>query len=154
MIRVNSAQWNKYKQLILDAHESFNNATLTWRRKTAGLNRFGEDPVVTFSNIDLKALIQGNYFRSWPVTTTSETGDLDKESIMALLNLQYLQNLGYTTAAGYFNFNPAEDRFILEGITYKAFGDSAVSYDGSGALQIMIVLKREETSTGDKVYGI
>lgn len=153
MIRINQVQWAKYRQLMLDAHESFNGNNLTWKRKTAGISRFGEDPVYTFSDINLKVLVQGNYFRNWPITQTTESGEIDKENVLVLINKDYLSGLGYLTSNGYFNFNPGEDRFILEGLKYKAFGDSTVSFDYNSSIHIAIILKREETATADKPYG-
>ena len=151
MANLSSLDWQKYKDAINSAHTDFNQEDITWKRSTVFMDRFGEDPSGTgevFQDVTLKVLIQSNYFRSWPVTSTSESGELDKESLVVILNYKYLKDNGYTTAENYFDFKPDLDRFIIKGRAYKSFGDLDASYANDEPLLFYLILKREKTDTG------
>src|SRR5699024_7697627 len=90
-----------------------------------------------------------NYMRTWPITLHTETGELDKQSVQVFVNKQYLAANGHINTAGAFDYNPAMDRFIIDGLVYKAVGDTAVAQAGSSDILISFILKREETPTGE-----
>lgn len=152
MAFLSSADWQEYKDIINEFHEDANQEPIIWRRMTSNLHRYGEDGGETHVDTNLLGLVQYNFFRSWPINKTTTTGELDKESCMLYLNIEYLRGLGFLTADEQFAFRPAEDRFLIDGKLYKAAGDSQAAQAHDENLLLFIVLKREETDTGDLVY--
>ena len=151
MGNLSPADWIRYKESINQAHSDFNQEVITWKRAEVFMNRYGEDPSgagASFTDIPIKVLIQSNYFRSWPVTKTSESGEVDKESLMVILNYKYLYDLGYITPNKYFDFKPDIDRFVIKGREYKPFGDLDAAYANDEPLLFYLILKRERTNTG------
>jgi hypothetical protein len=145
-----SADWALYTNTINQASDTFNKELITWHSLTKRINRMGEDNPTsqTFTNITLEVLVQYNVFRTWPINKETKTGDLDKESILVIVNKQYLSDLGYLNNAGYFEFRPDEDRFSLHGKTYRCAGDTPASQTNTDPLLFYIIMEREILSTG------
>ncbi len=148
MAKVNPNTWQRYKNTINAFHDDANQQVIVWHKSQGGLDRFGEDNLTErFLDINLLGLIQYNYFRSWPMTKTTETGELDEQNSMLIFNRKYLEDLGYLNLEGYFAFDPAADRFTIEGKVYKASGDTPLSQASDEPLLVMIVVQREELNT-------
>lgn len=151
---VGQANWDKYREVMRDAHETFAKQEIKWLRSLGAIDIHGEDRATeTFNEITLEVLMQYNAFRTWPVTRAMDGGEQDKENSAILMNRDYLIELGYITAAGNFDFNAANDRFIIEGIVHKAMGDTPTSQEHSDPLWVMIIVKREELYTGQFVIN-
>ena len=60
--------------------------------------------------------------------------------MILLLSKDYLEKAGYLDDSGYFIFDSANDRFILEGKLYKASGDTGMSQAKDKPLVFMIIL--------------
>ena len=149
-----TAQWDQYKSVIDLASESFNQDIITWRRHTRGFQRHGEDTIANevYTDIPLNSLVGYNIFRTWPMTKESIGGSLDAENIVMILNKQYLSDLSYLNADGFFAMDPGKDSFIHRGIEYRASGETEVAHAGPHTLMFYIVLSREETPTGADKY--
>lgn len=146
------AEWDDFKGTIFEAHETFNNDILTWRRRLYFIDPYNEDPnTAGWDDIPLNVYLIGNYFRSWPITELQPYGDIDKESMGVLINRQYLENSGYINSYGKFNFSPGDDRFLWNGITHKCMGWVDVSQAKDEMLMVMLILVREEEYTGGTV---
>ena len=63
-----------------------------------------------------------------------------------MISRQYLAEKGYLDSNGYFDFNWAEDRFIINGIPYRPTGDTNVSQAKDEAIVFLIILKRDRDS--------
>ena len=147
---VGPTNWAAYKALMRDAQETFANQPITWRRRIESLDRFNEDePLYSYTDITIKALLQYNVFRTWPITRNTDSGDIDEESLMVIINREYLGELGYLTANNNFNFSPSGDRFIISGYTYKCQGYLDSSQDDNEALWVNLILEKENKNTGD-----
>jgi len=145
---IGAAVWAQYKAIINDGQDTFNQMDITWLRSVGGLDRNGEDNLTEgFTNITLKGLIDFNYFRKWSVMMTTESGALDRQTEVLLLNMEYLRGLGYLNANNYFDYDKNADRFIGNGIKYKAVGDTHISQAQDEPLLFMVILEREETPT-------
>lgn len=143
--------WNNYKDIINGIHEDFNQDDLIWERSRGGIDRDGEDnSTERFSLITLKVLFQYNQTRVWPLTKFADTGLLDKESVVALININYLNNLGYINANGNFDYNQDADRFVHKGIRYKSAGDTQLSQAKDTPLLFMVILVRDSLPTAKK----
>ena len=149
-----SAQWQQYRDVIDRASESFNQDTITWRRFTRGMQRYGEDTagVDDYDDIILNCLIAYNIFRLWPMSKETVGGQLDAENIVLILNKKYLEDLGYLNSDEFFVMDPGKDQFIHRGIEYRAGGETQVAQAGDKPLMFYIMLGREETPTGTKKY--
>lgn len=146
---VGNASWAAYKKVMRDAHDTFNQASITWKRESnSNITEYAEEESTVFTDIELKVLVGFNNFRTWPITQNTNTGNLDNQNMIILVNKQYLGELGYLTDKGYFNFNPNTDYFIHMGIRYKAEGDTAMSQAYDDPLFMQIILRREETKEG------
>lgn len=148
---ITPAQWAKYKQAINDGLETFAQKEIIWLKYVNQINRFGEDPEIAPVQITLKCLINYNYMRSWPITFTSDSGELDRQSMQVLFSLQYLRDEGHLTGDNSLDYDPGMDRFIIDGMIMKGSGDTPVSQAEGEDLMYSLIVKREETDTGNKV---
>ena len=153
---VSDADWAKFVKVVADSHDTFNKQTITWVRSDGSFNVDGEDENKNTSDVSLEVLLNYNHFRTWPITRTTETGELDRQSVVVLINVDYLRGLGYINVNNNFQFSADEDRFIIEGIKYKDYGFTKVSQAQTTVgvaegLLIQLVLAREETETSDEI---
>ena len=151
---ISNAQWDLYKGIINNAHNYFNQDTVIWRRFVRGLQRYGEDNASNEAteDITLKVLILYNSFRTWPITEESVSGITDKQNMVLMINKSYLNGLGYLNGSGFFDINPGRDIFIHMGEKYRASGETPVGQAKDDPLHFFIVLKREESLTGEDKY--
>jgi hypothetical protein len=162
MTLISPEQWGKISDIIRLAHDSFFTDTIVWKRFEYGLDIHGEDnEQAEFEEIPLNFLLSPNDYRTWPLTKHTESGELDKQSIVALFNLRYLQEVALANNATWFDnstkrlkFNSSTDRFFYRGIEYKAEGDTLVSLAGEDPLLLQIIMQREELSTGSNPYEV
>lgn len=152
MKRVSDETWKKYVDIINDAHEDFNQASVIWKRYKKTNDRFNEGKKDSYDDIVLKCLIQFNVFRVWPMTTETTAGALDEESIVIFLNNKYLTDLGYATSNRGFIFDPGMDIFEYMGQQYRASGETQVSQAKDITLHYIIILKRLPTESGKPKY--
>ena len=144
--------WKKYVDTMNDWQEDAFQQTVEWRTSLT-LSKNGEDNNWNrYVSRELKCLIHYNYFRSWPMTQSTDTGEIDKENCMIYFNIKYLRDLGLVTDKDQFKYDPGVDRFIINGVMYKGMGDSQVGQAYDMPLWIFIICKREETETGQKVF--
>lgn len=153
MAHMTDAQWQRYINTINEWQEDAFQQEFTWKRAITRTSRYGEDINNRYEYITLKGLIHYNNFRSWPVNMYTDTGELDKQSIMVFLNIAYLNNLGYSDEHGVLKYDPGFDKFIINGIVYVNAGESQVSQAKDEPILSFIILKREETDTGNNFYG-
>lgn len=150
---VSAADWQEYKDVINEFNlDDSHKQAVTWQKLVTNLSRYGEDDNVVRTNQLIMGLVQYNYFKSWPTNKTTVSGEIDKESVMLWLNIKYLNDNGWISPTGQFIFRPGEDRFIIRGEIYKALGDSQAAQASDEPLEVFMVLKKEETETGDLVY--
>lgn len=142
---ISDAMWAKYASIIDNFHDDANQQTVIWKRTISTRDRFGIK--TTDEEIELKALIQYNFFRNWPINRITTSGEVDKESMLMYLNVEYLRENNYLTNENQFIFNQGYDRFIVEGIPYKPMGDSKAAQAKDKTLLVFIILQREEVST-------
>lgn len=147
---VSSSQWQRYKNIINKVHDDFNQKIAIWHRFTRRLPRYGEDSMgsASYTDIELKVLISFNAYRVWPLTKETPAGLIDQESLIMILNIEYLRENGYLNEAGFFNMDPGMDRFTISGVKYKPTGETEVSQAGDEALLFYMVLARDKVETG------
>lgn len=151
---ISTSDWDDYRDAINQGSESFGQVPILWRRNTVFRSQFGEDPIGAgkqYTDTPIVALIQSNYFRTWPITKSTTTGELDKENLTLIINHQYLKDNDWLTVENYPDIKPDTDRFIIKGRPYKAEGDIDVSYANNEPVLFYIMLKRELTMTKNNV---
>lgn len=148
---VGTAVWTEYQRLMDEAHDTFNQATLVWHRYSYGLDYSGRDRANdTFEQINLKVLLDFNYYHKWPINDTTPSGELDRMNVFCYINRNYLNSIGKLTLQGNLAYGDKfRDRFIYQGVVYKSFGETEVSQAPNNPLHVAIILQRQETMTGD-----
>lgn len=148
---INQAQWDMYKSVMRDAHDTFSQKTIVWKRKQSVLDRYQESNEENdMVDVELKVLLNYNYLRSWPVDMRTETGSLDRQSVQVLINKDYLRDAGYIGSNGYFIYNQNSDYFIIDGLKHKPSGDTPAGQMNTDDVFITIIVQRDETLTGNK----
>ena len=66
----------------------------------------------------LQALINYNAFRTWPLNVGTPSGELDEINCAMLVSQKQLVEKGFTNNKGYWTFDAALDRFIINGELY------------------------------------
>lgn len=151
---IGQANWDAFKTLIgVQASDTFFQKEITWVRYLGGLDRFNEDNKdATYQNITLKSLVEYDNFKKWPSNMTTETGELDRKNTVIWFTIEYLRTNNYLNANGNFDFDESNDRFKVDGITYKATPSTQGGQAYDKSLLFQIVLQREETPTGSKPF--
>lgn len=154
---VGNANWAAYKSLIgIDAHDTFMQEDITYLRYLYGLDLHGEDDVnAQFETIALKGLFSYNYFRQWNINQATVSGEIDKQSEAAIFSINYLSNHASSIldANNFWDYELMKDRIIHRGVTYSIKGDTFLSQAPDEPLLFMLILKREETETGQTRAG-
>jgi len=145
------AVWTKYRNAVNSYSDTVANEAVIWKRVTSNVDRWQEGMAKIYEDTSISCLVAYNTFRTWPVDSRTDTGIIDKEYCHLYLNKAYLEAQGWLTPNGQLDFNPDFDRFILDGLTYKPAGDTGTAQANTNPLFIIVILEREETSTGDKV---
>lgn len=153
MIHMTQADWDEYIKVVNEWQEDAFQQPVTWKRVVVNRGIHGEGDNIRTENIVIRGLVQYNYFRSWPITKTSDAGETDKQSMLLFLNVKYLKENGWANDAGQLLFDPGLDRFIINGVTYKSSGESQAAQAHNQPLFFYTVLKREELNTGEEMYG-
>jgi hypothetical protein len=149
---VGAANWAKYKDLIREATDTFAQKQVTWRRYSYGFDPNGEDlgDNGAFEEIDMRGLLAHNYYLKWPINLTTTSGELERMNTYLMFDKRYLQDNGWLSLQDNFNYgDKVRDRFIIDGIIYKAYGDTNLSQAKDEDLHFALILQRQETLTGD-----
>lgn len=140
---ISPAQWARYKNIVDEFHDDANQDNILWYRQREIIPRHMEDESNYLYPIQLKVLNNYNYFRTWPLTEYTHTGENDKESVMAIFNVSYLKRMGYTDEHDKFIYKEDKDVFMHRGDLYKGSGGTFVSQAHEQPLHFIILLKRE-----------
>lgn len=143
-----NVDWDAYKAAIQVANDNWFKQPITWVRQLANLNEFSEDGTPLTSSISLECLVFYNEFRTWPVTDYTETGEIDKQTLTLYFHLKTLQDLGYLNGDGNWDFDPAVDYFILQGIELKCSGWTNLSQTTNEPTLVQLIMQRRVKSNG------
>lgn len=147
---VGKKNWKLYSAVLRGAKDTFSKKVIQFVKYPRVLERFREDPTNPAPNIvNVEVLINYNYMRTWPITQTSTSGEIDKQSLQIFFNKVYLKEQGLLTINNNLDYDPSMDRFIIDGITYKPVGDTAASQAPSDDIHYLVIAKREENTTTD-----
>ena len=144
---VSDKAWSKYKKIVQDfLDQDTGRQKIVWAKHINQPLSYGEDSLPQYSFNVIEALCYYNAFRNWPINKSSVSGEQDEENLSIMISRQYLKDRGYLNSNDYFDFNWAEDRFIINGISYRPTGDTNVSQAKDEAIVFLIILKRDRDS--------
>jgi len=149
------SEWAKFKH-VMDtlSFDMFHQKEITWYRLVNSLDPHGEKNTLTdYQPQTLKCLLSYNVMRTYPIGSDTKAGTIDTQHITVILNKQYLDDNGFLNPDGYFNFNPGNDYFMVDGIKYYDSGDTQASQVSTDNLSFFVVLKRAEYPTGRHIHG-
>lgn len=147
MPKVSNKAWSKYKRIIQNfLDQDSGRQEIVWARHINQPLSHSEDSIPQYSYIVIEALCYYNAFRNWPINKSSVSGEQDEENLSIMISRQYLADHGYLNSDGYIDFNWVEDRFIINGISYRPTGDTNVSQAKDEAIVFLIILKRDRDS--------
>lgn len=144
--------WNMHINAINSWHEDAFQEEIIWERAVTTRDYDGEDNNLRPESITLKGLVSYNFFRTWPIDQATDTGEIDKQSCLVMLNLKWLNEQGYLNEEKHLDYDPGHDKFIINGISHVPSGDSPISQAYDNPLLFFIILKREEIDTGFTRY--
>lgn len=147
MPKVSNKAWSKYKRTVQNfLDQDSGRQKIIWASHIDQILSYGEDNLPQYVFNVIEALCYYNAFRNWPINKSSVSGEQDEENLSIMISKQYLADMGYLDSNGYFDFNWAEDRFIINGIPYRPTGDTNVSQAKDEAIIFLIILKRDRDS--------
>lgn len=122
-----------------------------WLRKPEQLTAFGEDAGIIWEPHIILSLFQYNYIRTWPFNDLGTAGEIDTSNIMMYISKEFLSINGYIDQHGYWDFNWAQDRFIVNGKVYKPGGDTQVAQASEDPLLFLVVMSRTNSEESKEI---
>ena len=152
--RVSDANWGRYKRIINDFIEvDSGKQPFLWLKKINQPLAFGEDSGIRYTPYQLDGLFQYNYIKTWPNNPNTITGELDYSNVVLYISARLLRLNDLVNQYGYWDFNWAEDRYILNGKVYRPCGDTQVAQAKDEALLLFIILEREDPEESEKILN-
>lgn len=143
MKRIHVKKWGAYKKLIGDFMDQ--DAALKpikWLIYMEAPSLYGEGSEPKYKATDLNVLISYNVYRTWPINSSTVSGEVDKETLVILVSKKYLLESNLLDVNGYWNIDITRDRFLIDGIIYSSSGDTLSSQASDSDLLFMVILKR------------
>lgn len=163
---VSNKAWDKYKKHVKNfLNFDAGRQTIIWAKHVNQMLYNGEDDYPRYYRIVIEALCYYNSFRNWPINIQTPTGESDEENLSLMISCDYIQRLDNGRYwlpsetfpgdnSGYWDFNWSQDRFVINGITYKPTGDTQIAQAKGEALLFLIILKRDRDTKLDFVSDI
>lgn len=152
--RLTDKSWDRYKRIVNDfVDEDAGKQPLLWLKRFDQILSFGEDSTDGYTPIELDVLVQYNYIRTWPSQKQTVTGSLDGINIVIYITKRQLEEKGYLTPDGYWDFDWVQDRFIINGKVYAPEGDTQVAQAHEEALLFFVVLERENPEDTKRILA-
>lgn len=151
---VGDRNWGLFKDRLEDAHETFQQDTIIWRRYLRSIDRFQEDHLnAVYEDRSLKMLFQENTIATWPTSITTVSGESEAQNAIMWINKRYLADQGWLTSTGYIDFNPGKDYFVHKGQVWRNRGGSQAIQAFDDTQLIFLVLRRDVHFTGDPLFN-
>lgn len=146
--------WKRYKSIVnkfidTDAGKQ----PFLWLHKIDQPSAYGEDSTIRYIPTLLEGLFHYNYIKTWANNRLRDTisGELSTDDVVLYISANLLKQGDLLNKYGYWDFNWAEDRFILNGKVYQPGGDTQVAQAGNEALLFFVVLQRMNPEEQDKI---
>lgn len=154
MTYVPDKAWKRYKKIVNEFIDTdAGKQKFIWLRKVEQLSSFGEDSSPTYVPVTLEGLFHYNYVKTWANNRLRDTisGELQSDDQVLYISKNQLKELGYLNSYGYWDFNWAEDRFIVNGKVLQPGGDTQVAQAKDEALLFFVVLQRMSPEETDRI---
>lgn len=152
--RVADIDWDRYKKIINDFMDvDAGKQPFLWLNKINQPLPFGEDLGTVYTPYYLEGLFQYNYIKSWPTQPNTISGELDYSNIVLYISARLLRLNSLVNQYGYWDYNWADDRFIVNGKVYRPGGDTQVAQAKDEALLFFVILQREDPEESDKILN-
>lgn len=154
-MHVSKKAWDRYKKIVNEFIDTDSGKQpFLWLRKINQPLAFGEDSGIVYSPVLLEGLFQYNFIKTWPNNNQRNTlaGELDVTDCVLYISANLLRNGDFLNKAGYWNFNWAEDRFILNGKVYQPAGDTQVAQASDLPLLFFTILQRVNPEESEQVF--
>ena len=154
-MHVSKQDWYRYKKVVNEFIDTDSGKQpFLWLRKINQPLAFGEDSGIVYNPVLLEGLFHYNFVKTWPNNNQRNTlaGELDVTDCVLYISANLLRNGDFLNKAGYWNFNWAEDRFILNGNVYKPAGDTQVAQASDLPLLFFVILQRVNSEDSDKIF--
>jgi len=149
--KIGKKHWGRYQKLIQKfLNEESGLKPISWLRHVSQPLPFGEDVGSCYFQETLNVLINYNVYRTWPINMVTPSGEIDNETLCIIMPNDALAENGFLDEHGYFSFDLSNDRFIIDGISYKSSGDTQYSQASDVELVTMVVLKRLKHEVKEK----
>lgn len=154
MTYVKQKSWKRYQNII---NKFINNDAgkqpFLWLHKVNQPSPFGEDSSPIYVPTLLEGLFHYNYIKTWANNRLRDTtsGELDMGDSVIYISADLLGKCGLLDQYGYWNFNWAEDRFILNGKVYQPGGDTQVAQAKDVPLLFFVVIQRMNPEEQEKI---
>lgn len=151
MAYVSDKAWERYKKIINNFIDTdAGKQRFIWLKKIEQLSAFGEDSNISYVPVSLEGLFHYNYIKTWGNNRLRDTvsGELQQDDQVLYISARQLEEKGYIDEYGYWKFNWAEDRFIVNGKVLQPVGDTQVAQAKDQALLFFVIMQRmspEET---------
>lgn len=152
--RVSQVDWKRYTKIVNDfIDQDSGKQPFLWLRKFNQIMAWGEDVGISYEPIALEGLFHYNYIKTWGGQGVTVSGELDATDVVLYISKRLLDENGFITKLGYWDFNWAEDRFILNGRVYKPFGDTQVAQAHDDPMLFFVILKRVNKEETDEILN-
>lgn len=145
MTYVKDKSWARYKKIVNNfINNDAGKQSFLWLHKIDQMPAFGEDRPVAYVPALLEGLFHYNYIKTWANNRQRDTdsGELNQGDQVLYISADLLRKGGYIDENNYWDFNWAEDRFIINGQVYQPGGDTQVAQAKEEALLYFIVMQR------------
>lgn len=144
---ISDVEWAQYAADLSSFAGDSAQQSVTWKRFTGNLDRWGEGGNITYTLVTLKALVSYNHIRVWPINKADDVGIDDRQYCYLLINNTYLNNANYLNAAGVMKINRGYDRFIVNGENYRPVGDTPAAQEKRNPLFHIVILEKDVKSS-------
>lgn len=151
---VKSLDWERYKRIINNfINEDAGKQPFMWLHKVEQKSAYGEDSNIIYLPVLLEGLFHYNYIRTWANNRQRDTnsGELEAGDAVLYISSDLLKKANLLNEYGYWDFNWAEDRFILNGKVYQPGGDTQVSQAKDEVLLFFVILQRMNPEETNKI---
>lgn len=148
--------WKRYENIINSfINKDAGRQSFLWLRKVNQLLQYGEDSGVVYQPYAMEGLFHYNYILTWPTQNQTVSGDLNNSNQVLYISAELLgrNNL---LKNGYWDFNWADDKFVVNGQVFSVGQDTQVAQSKDKALLFFVVLRREDPEEAIKIldsYG-
>lgn len=143
---ISKKSWDRYKDIVNRfVDNDAGKQVMIWRRRLKWPLLNGEDVRPQYEDVTLDILGQYNFFRTWPVNVPSPSGEKDKISFAVYFTKNQLREVEDALDENdYWQFDEVLDRFIINGHTYVAKGDTQAAQAYEDPLLFQVILERED----------